>query len=414
MYNFSIINEDEFQQFSDQHPQATFLQTVKMGNLRKKRHWQVEYVGVKQDGVLIGAALLAHMKIKLGYYYEIDGGMLVDYTNTDLVSYFVESLKTYIKKNNGIYLSIKPNLVYQERDWNGQAIGEPNKKAYDLLSSLGFHHEGFESGFSGDSPRWIFAKALVGMDQDSLWKSYQKSAQYSIKKTQEYGVKVRELSYEELPKFKELTAHTSERRQFHDKDLAYYQAVYQEFGESAKFIVAEINFADYIHNIREKERHLKEKLATIYMDLEANPNSRKKNNQKREFEDELKTFEKRIADADEFKSLEGDVIVAGALFIQHPQEVVYLFSGTYDQYKKFYAPYMIQHDMMRYTVAQKIPTYNFYGVSGLFDGSDGVLKFKQSFTGYVEEHIGSFDLIVNPVKYKLYTALKNVVGKLRG
>ena len=43
--------------------------------------------------------------------------------------------------------------------------------------------------------------------------------------------------------FKKLTEETSARRNFEDKDLAYYQAVYEEFGErNAKFIVAELNF----------------------------------------------------------------------------------------------------------------------------------------------------------------------------
>ena len=41
--------------------------------------------------------------------------------------------------------------------------------------------------------------------------------------------------------FKKLTEETSARRNFEDKDLAYYQAVYEEFGERAKFMVAELN-----------------------------------------------------------------------------------------------------------------------------------------------------------------------------
>ena len=39
---------------------------------------------------------------------------------------------------------------------------------------------------------------------------------------------------------------------------------------------------------------------------------------------------KRIDEAKEMKTSDEPEILAGALFIVHPQEVVYLFSGTYE------------------------------------------------------------------------------------
>ena len=46
-----------------------------------------------------------------------------------------------------------------------------------------------------------------------------------------------------------------------------------------------------------------------------------KNNQKREFEDEVRTVRKRIDEAKEMKTSDEPEILAGALFIVHPQEV---------------------------------------------------------------------------------------------
>lgn len=137
-----------------------------------------------------------------------------------------------------------------------------------------------------------------------------------------------------------------------------------------------------------------------------------KNNQKREFEDEVRTVRKRIDEAKEMKTSDEPEILAGALFIVHPQEVVYLFSGTYEKYKQYYAPYLIQHKMLTYTVENNIPKYNFYGVDGIFDGSDGVLKFKQSFGGHVEELMGNFQWKAKPMKYALYHALKTIKEKV--
>ena len=88
-----------------------------------------------------------------------------------------------------------------------------------------------------------------------------------------------------------------------------------------------------------------------------------KNNQKREFEDEVRTVRKRIDEAKEMKTSDEPEILAGALFIVHPQEVVYLFSGTYEKYKQYYAPYLIQHKMLTYTVENNIPKYNFMALT---------------------------------------------------
>ena len=57
-------------------------------------------------------------------------------------------------------------------------------------------------------------------------------------------------------------------------------------------------------------------------------------------------------------------------------------------------------------------TYNFYGISGNFDGSDGVLKFKQNFGGYITQKVGEFAYYPQPVKYKLIQGMKKILGRV--
>lgn len=66
-----------------------------------------------------------------------------------------------------------------------------------------------------------------------------------------------------------------------------------------------------------------------------------------------------------------------------PQEAVYLFSGSYPEFNRFYAPALLQEHAMLTAIARGIKTYNFLGITGEFDGSDGVLRFKQNFNGYI-------------------------------
>jgi alanine adding enzyme len=111
---------------------------------------------------------------------------------------------------------------------------------------------------------------------------------------------------------------------------------------------------------------------------------------------------------------DGDVLPAAAsLFVEHPREVIYLFSGSVEQYKPFYASALIQHDaMLHFCVEHGLSRYNFYGIDGVFDDPDdegrGVLEFKQGFNGYVEELPGEFVLPVKPVAY----AMKQFAHKL--
>ncbi|SUP52908.1 Aminoacyltransferase FemB [Weissella viridescens] len=68
-----------------------------------------------------------------------------------------------------------------------------------------------------------------------------------------------------------------------------------------------------------------------------------------------------------------------------PQEVDYLFSGSYEQYGEFYGPHQIQDYMIQMTHDLGIDRYNFLGIDGRFDGSDGVMNFKTKFNGHVEQ-----------------------------
>jgi len=99
------------------------------------------------------------------------------------------------------------------------------------------------------------------------------------------------------------------------------------------------------------------------------------------------------------------------LFIEQPQEMNYLYSGTYEEYMDYYGPYQIQDLMINRAVEHGIKRYNFYGIAGKFDGTDGVLGFKTAFNGYARQLVGNFTMPVNPIKYKIYRLLKTLIGR---
>ena len=110
---------------------------------------------------------------------------------------------------------------------------------------------------------------------------------------------------------------------------------------------------------------------------------------------------------------EEDIVLAGSLFVYMPQETTYLFSGSYTEFNKFYAPALLQKYIMLESIKRGIPKYNFLGIQGIFDGSDGVLRFKQNFNGYIVRKAGTFRYHPSPLKYKAIQLVKKNIRTLR-
>ncbi|WP_258529195.1 aminoacyltransferase [Enterococcus faecalis] len=128
-------------------------------------------------------------------------------------------------------------------------------------------------------------------------------------------------------------------------------------------------------------------------------------------------LEKRLEDVQEFLPLNEknkNKILAVGVFIECPEDMIFLFGGMYKQYKNFLSPsYFLQHIMMKQAIDKGLTWFNLYGVEGVYDGSDGVLNFKKGFGGVVEEQLGTYRLIVNPIKYNIYQVMKTVYRSLK-
>ena len=109
----------------------------------------------------------------------------------------------------------------------------------------------------------------------------------------------------------------------------------------------------------------------------------------------------------------GRIPAAAALFVWHERECVYLFSGSDQSLAAFCAPTLVQHKIMCECVERGCSRYNFYGIDGIFDPTSpgyGLIEFKQSFNGYIEELLGSFTMPVRPA----VLAAKRLAHKILG
>jgi len=386
--SFIQVTKEEFNTHAQQVSERSFMQTEEMAKLLEKRGFSISYVAWKEGNQLEVSAIVYSMPMTGGLRMEVNCGPI--HSNTAHLSDFYQGLKDYAKVNGALELLIKPYDTYQTFDSNGEPTGEP-----------------------GGEPDWHYVKDLSGIEEKDLIKSFSKKGKPLVKKAKTFGIKLKKLKRDELSIFKEITSATSDRREYSDKSLDYYQDFYDAFGDNADFMVATLNFQDYYDHLESDQAKLGARIVKLQADLEANPKSEKKQNQLRELSSQFETFDVRKGEATAFIDKYGqeDIVLAGSLFVYTPQEAVYLFSGSYPEFNKFYAPALLQEYVMTQAIKRGITFYNFLGIMGIFDGSDGVLRFKQNFNGYIVRKMGTFRYYPQPLKFKAIQGVKKLLGR---
>ena len=387
----TTISKEEFTSFANTVSHRSFIQSVEMADLLEKRGNTVQFIAWKQNDQVQVAAILYSLSMTGGLHMEINSGPL--YQEETLLEPFYAALKDYAKKNGAIELVIKPYDHYQTFDSDGNPISEEQSHFLDTLKNLGYQHDGFQTGYPGGEPVWHYLKTIKEADSKSLLKSFNKNCSRNITTALNYDISIRNITREEIPQFKQIIEETGKRQGFEDKSLSYYYDLYDSFGPNAEFVVAEINSTAAL-------AHLDQKISLL------NPSAKQYEQQLQKLEKQKNIVRETLAGKES-----ETVPLACALIIYTPSEVTYLFGGSYTKYQKFSAAFLIQYHAMKRALEKGITLYNFLGIQGIFDGSDGVLRFKQNFNGYIVRKMGTFRYYPSPLKYKMISLIKKLLGR---
>lgn len=406
-----ILSREDYETLNTRFKERSFMQTVEMADLLEKRGFDITFLGLETDGAIQVAGVLYSMPMTGGLHMEINSGPAS--TSTAYLSEFYKELKAYAKENGAFELIVKPYDTYQSFDNHGNPNDDEKPELISCLTDLGYSYDGLQTGYQGGEPDWHYVKDLSGLTPETLRKSFSKKGRPLVNKTNSFGIKVRKLTRDELHIFKEITASTSERREYTDKPLDYYEAFYDSFGDKCEFVIATINFQDYLKNMQAGHDKIAADLAVLNQKIAEGVNSAKVNKQKAQLDKQISTFDVRLKEAKELIQKHGseDVVLAGSLFVYTPQEAVYLFSGSYTEFNKFYAPVALQEHVMMEALKRGINFYTFLGIQGIFDGSDGVLRFKQNFNGYIVRKMGTFRYYPRPMLHKIIAIAKKILRR---
>ena len=396
---FLEITEEEYTKFWENQPLKTFLSSPKISKLRQKSNWKTYFVGVKEDNKLIAASMLfSHARhFGVSEFYS-PRGFLLDFNNKELLEFMTKEVKKFVSNHNGYVLRIDPYVIYKERDIDGNIVegGVDNSSVVEQLLSLGYKKVPTPNK---EQVGWMFSLGLEGKTEEQIQKEMKPNTRNTIRKAEKIGIDMREISYDELDEFQSIMEETSKRKGFSNRDISYYQEMYNLFHDSdeVKYFITSLDLKKYVKGLEEEYKEKEEKINAL-------SDAKYNEGQKKNLENEKASLEKRIKEAEEIMASTGKekINLSGSMFMLIQPEVIYLSSGNYEEYMKFNSQYLIQWELIKYGIAHGFKKHNFYGIPediNTHPKDYGIYEFKRGFNGYVEELIGEYELPIKPHYY---------------
>ena len=428
------ISFKELENFALTTDEVSFHQTKGWAKLKSHNGWSHYVVGLYDEKKkLTAAALLLAKEVPIikKYMFYSPRGFLINYHDLALLKTFTEEIKSFVKERKGIFIKIDPYVMYKQRDLNGDLVKEgiDNSDTVNNLKELGYKHFGFNLMQDTLQPRWMHTITVEGKNVEEIMKDMDPKTRQILRKNERLGVKVREITRDELPVFKDIMQHTGERREFIDRPLSYYENMWDSLHDEGilKILIAEVDFDEEIKNTEEEIAEFEESIKARKKQYEdkSKPMNEKKYHAKQEFEkNEIKRLKKNIEKYEDMKEKYGKKpILGGILFLIYGNEVLSLYGGSKEELMSFQSAYTLHFAGIKYAIANGYKRYNFYGITGDFSSNNpllGLYLFKKSFGGQVVELIGEFDLIISPfwyraykISYSLYHKIKNIKGLSR-
>ncbi len=424
------ITPEELDAFSATHPQGNFQQCSGMAGVRSDNGVGVQFLGFYEGGRLVGATEFEVHGHGISIFAEVHDGPLADLADAELVSFVFSELRRRAKQAGAAQLIVTPELPWRTRNSAGEELDHegaslanvpagtergPAKAQMDNVLAAGFVHGGFVREYTA-VPRWRYLKDLSPFaNADELLASYAKNTKRNVRIALDNGVVVKKASRNELPLFHDICGLSCEKQGFENKPLSYFQQIYDRLGDTAEFNIAYIDTAQHLASWEKKRDEFASEAAKLERSLETARTPEKVERKLNDIRKKHEAAEKRVETAKEYAALGELIPAAAALFIWHPRECVYLFSGSDPKYAKFYAATAIQHHVMGECLEHGCTRYNFYGINGVFDDPDdpgrGLLEFKQGFEGFVEELMGEFEMPVRPAVLAAKKLAHKVLGR---
>lgn len=403
MYSYKIgITAEEHDEFVKNSPQTNLLQSSDWAKI--KDNWGNERLGVYQDQKLVAVASILIQPLPLGFtMLYIPRGPIMDYQNSQLVAFMLQSIKTYAKTKRAVFAKFDPSLFLRK--------GLIAQEAKDQEATLAIIQSLKECGVEWVGRTEDMGETIQPRFQANIYKEYftedqlSKSTKQAIRTARNKGVEVIFGGTELLDEFAALMKKTEARKGIHLRGKDYYEKLLTTYAGQSYITLSRINLAQRLASL--KEQLEKNQAEASRFNEKTKPGKIDNNRQEKErLEEEIQFLNQELKDGQEIVSL------SGTLTLEFGGTSENVYAGMDENFRRYQPAILTWYETAQHAFDRGADWQNMGGVENHLDG--GLYHFKSKFNPMIEEFVGEFNLptsILYPLVNKAYQLRKKLRNK---
>ena len=403
MYTYKIgITAEEHDEFVKTSPQTNLLQSSDWAKI--KDNWGNERLGVYQDHKLVAVASILIQPLPLGFtMLYIPRGPIMDYQNSELVAFMLQSIKTYARSKRAVFAKFDPSLFLRKG-----LIGQEVK---DQEATLAIIQSLKDCGVEWVGRTEDMGETIQPRFQANIYKEYftedqlSKSTKQAIRTARNKGVEVIFGGTELLDEFAALMKKTEARKGIHLRGRDYYEKLLTTYAGQSYITLSRINLAQRLASLKEQ---LKKNQAEASRFNEKTKQGKIDNNrqEKERLEEEIQFLHQELKAGQEIVSL------SGTLTLEFGGTSENVYAGMDENFRRYQPAILTLYETAQHAYDRGATWQNMGGVENQLDG--GLYHFKSKFNPMIEEFVGEFNLptsMLYPLVNKAYQLRKKLRNK---
>ncbi|QXW96214.1 aminoacyltransferase [Streptococcus rubneri] len=403
MYSYKIgITAEEHDEFVKKSPQTNLLQSSDWAKI--KDNWGNERLGVYQDHKLVAVASILIQPLPLGFtMLYIPRGPIMDYQNSELVAFMLQSIKTYAKSKRAVFAKFDPSLFLRK--------GLIGQETSDQEATLAIIQSLKECGAEWVGRTEDMGETIQPRFQANIYKEYftedqlSKSTKQAIRTARNKGVEVIFGGTELLDEFAALMKKTEARKGIHLRGKDYYEKLLTTYAGQSYITLSRINLAQRLDSL--KEQLEKNQAEASRFNEKTKPGKIDNNRQEKErLEEEIQFLHQVLKAGQEIVSL------SGTLTLEFGGTSENVYAGMDENFRRYQPAILTWYETAQHAFDRGAVWQNMGGVENHLDG--GLYHFKSKFNPMIEEFVGEFNLptsILYPLVNKAYQLRKKLRNK---
>ena len=403
MYTYKIgITAEEHDEFVKTSPQTNLLQSSDWAKI--KDNWGNERLGVYQDHKLVAVASILIQPLPLGFtMLYIPRGPIMDYQNSELVAFMLQSIKTYAKSKRAVFAKFDPSLFLRK--------GLIGQETSDQEATLAIIQSLKECGAEWVGRTEDMGETIQPRFQANIYKEYftedqlSKSTKQAIRTARNKGVEVIFGGTELLDEFAALMKKTEARKGIHLRGRDYYEKLLTTYAGQSYITLSRINLAQRLASL--KEQLEKNQAEASRFNEKTKPGKIDNNRQEKErLEEEIQFLLQELKAGQEIVSL------SGTLTLEFGGTSENVYAGMDENFRRYQPAILTWYETAQHAFDRGATWQNMGGVENQLDG--GLYHFKSKFNPMIEEFVGEFNLptsMLYPLVNKAYQLRKKLRNK---